>query len=109
MLCLAGMFTEALEQLEYCYELTDENEIWFVRDKEGEVTVHHDACVHLHRIYTKLAIMALEEGDRDTSVDYYLKAYNAAREGRPVDQHFSIISDLLSKFVLLWITPLPFL
>jgi len=37
--------------------------------------------VHLHRVYTKLAISALEDGDPDTSVNYYLKAYNAAREG----------------------------
>jgi len=66
--------------LEYCYELTDENETWFVRDNE-EVTLHHDSCVHLHRVYTKLAISALEDGDPDTSVNYYLKAYNAAREG----------------------------
>ena len=74
------MLAEALEQFEYCYELTDENETWFVRDNK-DVTVHHDACVHLHRVYTKLAIMTLEDGDPDTSVDYYLKAYNAAREG----------------------------
>ena len=80
------MFEEALEQFEYCYELTDENETLFVRDKE-DVTVHHDACVHLHRVYTKLAIMALEDGDPDISVDYYLKAYNAAREG--IDQLFT--------------------
>jgi len=66
--------------MEYCYDLTDENEVWMVRDRE-DVTIHHDACVHLHRIYTKMAIMALEDGDADTSVDYYLKAYNAAREG----------------------------
>jgi len=77
---MAGLFAEALEQLEYCYELTDEKETWFVRYSE-EVTLHHDACVHLHRIYTKLAISALEDGDPDTSVNYCLKAYNAAREG----------------------------
>jgi len=77
---MAGMFAEALEQMEYCYELTNENEVWLVRDSE-EVTVHHDACVHLHRVYTKLAIRALEDGDPDTSVNYYLKAYNCAREG----------------------------
>jgi len=75
-----GMFAEALEQMEYCYELTDENEIWFVRDN-SEVTVHHDACVHLHRVYTKLAISALDDGNPEESVNYYLKAYNAAREG----------------------------
>lgn len=74
------MLSAALEQLEYCYELTDEKDTWMVRDSE-DVSLHHDACVHLHRIYTKLAISALEDGDPDTSVNYYLKAYNAAREG----------------------------
>lgn len=77
---LVGMLSAALEQLEYCYELTDEKDAWMVRDSE-DVSLHHDACVHLHRIYTKLAISALEDGDPDTSVNYYLKAYNAAREG----------------------------
>jgi len=69
-----------LEQLEYCYKLTDENDTWFVRDKE-DMSLHHEACVHLHGVYTKLAISSLEDGDPDTSVSYYLKAYNAAREG----------------------------
>jgi len=77
---MSGLFAEALEQLEYCYELSDGKEAWLVRDNE-DVTLHRDACVHLHRIYTKLAISTLEDGDPETSVKYYLKAYNAAREG----------------------------
>jgi len=82
------MFAEALEQLEYCYDLTHDNETWFVRDND-EVTLHRDACVHLHRIYSKLAINTLEDGDSETSVLYYLKAYTAAREG--TDQYFSSV------------------
>ena len=77
---MVGMFSEALEQMEYCYELTDDNETLMVRDSD-ETTLHHDVCVHLHRVYTKLAVKALEDGDPDTSVNYYLKAYNRAREG----------------------------
>jgi len=76
----AGLLTEALEQLEYSYELTNEHESWLVRDSEDE-TLHNDACINLHRVYTKMAISALEDGDADASVNCYLKAYNAAREG----------------------------
>lgn len=85
----AGMLPEALEQMEYCYELTDENETMMVRDSD-EVTLHHDVCVHLHRVYTKLAVKATEDGDPDTSVDYYLKAYNRAREGTTPTENLNI-------------------
>jgi len=97
----AGMFAEALEQMEYCYELTDDNESLMVRDSAEEVTLHHDVCVHLHRVYTKLARSA---ADRDTSVDYYLKAYNRAREGTHgrINRDYYIKGGSVAEWLACW-------
>ena len=77
---LTGNFEQALQYyLEY-YKRTADKEDWHVEDDPNGMTQHSHACYCLVDVYHRLAELNARR-DRAASLDYYIKAHQAAVEG----------------------------